>query len=43
MSSISETYAKDLGVKIGKTKITEHFLPIPEEKYIKFLLAFKKK
>lgn len=36
MSSISETYAKDLGVKIGKTKITEHFHPIPEEKYITF-------
>ncbi len=36
MSSISEVYAKDLGVKIGKAKITEHFHPVPEEKYITF-------
>jgi len=36
MSSISEVYAKDLGVKIGKAKITEHFHPIPEGKYITF-------
>jgi|TARA_R110002050_G_scaffold28042_1_gene72461 hypothetical protein len=36
MSSISEVYAKDLGVKIGKAKITEHFHPIPAEKYITF-------
>ena len=36
MSSITEVYAKDLGVKIGKAKITEHFHPMPEEKYIVF-------
>ena len=36
MSSITEVYARDLGVKIGKAKITEHFYPIPEEKYITF-------
>ena len=37
MSSITEVYAKDLGVKIGgKAKITDHFCPIPEEKYITF-------
>jgi len=36
MSSITEVYAKDLGAKIGKAKITEHFHPIPEEKYITF-------
>ena len=27
MSHIAEVYAKDLGVKIGKPVITEHFFP----------------
>lgn len=36
MSHIAEVYAKDLGVKIGKPKITEHFYPIKSEKYIAF-------
>ena len=36
MSNITEVYAKDLGVKIGKAKITEHFHPLPEGKYITF-------
>jgi hypothetical protein len=36
MSHIAEVYAKDLGVKIGKPQITEHFFPICEEKYITF-------
>ena len=34
MSSIVEVYAKDLGVKIGKPTITEHFFPNTIDKYI---------
>jgi hypothetical protein len=34
MSHIAEVYAKDLGVKIGKPKLTEHFFPITKDKYI---------
>lgn len=34
MSHIAEVYAKDLGVKIGKPIITEHFFPGLPEKYI---------
>ncbi len=34
MSHIAEVYAKDLGVKIGKPTITEHFFPGLPEKYI---------
>ena len=36
MSHIAEVYAKDLGVKIGKPKIIEHFYPVRSEKYIVF-------
>lgn len=34
MSHIAEVYAKDLGVKIGQPKLTEHFLPGVPENYI---------
>ena len=34
MSHIAEEYAKCLGVKIGKPKISEHFYPITSDKYI---------
>lgn len=34
MSHTAEVYAKDLGVKIGQPKITEHFIPGLPEKYI---------
>lgn len=34
MSSIVEVYAKDLGVRIGKPTITEHFFPNTIDKYI---------
>ena len=34
MSHIAEVYAKDLGVKIGKPKITEHFYPLLQDKFI---------
>jgi hypothetical protein len=34
MSHIAEQYAKDMGVKIGKPIITEHFYPILNDKYI---------
>lgn len=34
MSHIAEVYAKDLGVKIGQPKLTEHFVPGLPEKYI---------
>jgi len=34
MSHIIEVYAKDLGVKIGRPHITEHFVPGLPEKYI---------
>lgn len=34
MSHIAEVYAKDLGAKIGKPEITEHFFPGLPEKYI---------
>ncbi len=36
MSSIVEVYAKDLGVKIGKPTISEHFFPNTIDKYICF-------
>ena len=36
MSHIAEVYAKDIGVKIGKPVITEHFFPGLPEKYITF-------
>lgn len=36
MSHIAEVYAKDLGVKIGKPKITEHFYPNIKDNYICF-------
>jgi len=36
MSHIAEVYAKDLGVKIGKPRITDHFYPNTKEKYICF-------
>lgn len=36
MSSIAEVYAKDLGVKIGKPVITDHFYPNTIDKYIYF-------
>jgi ADP-heptose:LPS heptosyltransferase len=36
MSHIAEVYAKDLGVKIGNLKLTEHFYPIVQEKYVCF-------
>lgn len=34
MSHIAEVYAKDLGVKIGRPHITEHFIPGVPDKYI---------
>ena len=34
MSHIAEVYAKDLGVKIGRPHITEHFIPGIPDKYI---------
>ena len=34
MSHIIEVYAKELGVKIGRPYITEHFCPLPCDKYI---------
>lgn len=34
MSHIAEVYAKDLGVKIGKPVITDHFYPGLPEKYV---------
>jgi hypothetical protein len=34
MSHLIEEYAKNLGVKIGKPVICEHFFPIIAEKYI---------
>jgi hypothetical protein len=34
MSHIAEVYAKEIGVKIGRPHITEHFYPLPCEKYI---------
>jgi|TARA_B100000085_G_scaffold285174_1_gene320290 hypothetical protein len=36
MSHVAEVYAKDLGVQIGKPKITNHFYPVQSEKYIVF-------
>jgi len=36
MSHIAEVYAKDLGVKIGKPKITDHFYPNIKGNYICF-------
>jgi len=36
MSHIAEVYAKDLGVKIGKPELTEHYFPICFKKYITF-------
>lgn len=36
MSHVAEVYAKDLGVKIGKPTITEHYLPNSEETYVCF-------
>jgi ADP-heptose:LPS heptosyltransferase len=41
MSHIAEVYAKDLGVKIGKPRITEHFYPGLPEKYITFQASNK--
>lgn len=34
MSHIAEEYAKNLGVKIGKPEISEHYFPAPAKKYI---------
>lgn len=34
MSHIAEVYAKDLGVKIGAPRITEHFIPGLPDKYM---------
>lgn len=34
MSHVAEVYAKDLGVKIGKAQLTDHFYPICTDKYI---------
>ena len=34
MSHIVKEYAKELGVKIGKPIITEHFFPVLNDKYI---------
>jgi hypothetical protein len=36
MSHIAEVYAKDLGVRIGQPKITDHFYPNVMDKYIYF-------
>jgi hypothetical protein len=36
MSHVAEVYAKDLGVKIGKPTITEHYLPNSQEVYACF-------
>jgi len=41
MSHIAEVYAKDLGVKIGKPIITNHFYPGLPEKYITFQASNK--
>ena len=41
MSHIAEVYAKDIGVKIGKPVITEHFFPGLPEKYITFQASNK--
>lgn len=41
MSHIAEVYAKDLGVKIGKPKITEHFFPGLPDNYITFQASNK--
>ena len=34
MSSLAEVYAKDLGVKITKPFITDHYFPLTSSKYI---------
>ena len=34
MSHIAEVYAKDLGVKIGTPKLTEHFYPGLPDRYV---------
>ena len=36
MSHLVEVYAKDLGVRIGQPKITDHFYPNVMDKYIYF-------
>ena len=36
MSHIAEVYAKDLGVKVGKPQIQDHFFPVTYDKYITF-------
>ena len=41
MSHIAEVYAKDLGVKIGKPTISDHFYPGLPEKYITFQASNK--
>lgn len=41
MSHIAEVYAKDLGVKIGKPIVTNHFYPGIPEKYITFQASNK--
>lgn len=41
MSHIAEVYAKDLGVKIGKPIIADHFYPGLPEKYITFQASNK--
>ena len=41
MSHIAEVYAKDIGVKIGRPKITEHFFPGLPDKYITFQASNK--
>jgi hypothetical protein len=38
MSHLIEEYAKNLGVKIGKPVLTEHFFPVIPDKYITVLL-----
>lgn len=42
MSHIIEEYAKSLGVKIGKPRITNHFYPITSSNYITFHTNNKK-
>ena len=34
MSHICEEYAKSLGVRVGRPKISDHFFPIPFDQYI---------
>lgn len=41
MSHIAEVYAKDLGVKIGKPTITEHYFPNTKDLYVCFNFGTK--